>query len=138
MTCGSHAVSEMTLCYFFYQTTVTVSKNPVTKKVKSDPDVVYSSQEPMNPRASLHYDDTPEPDWFKKAPWQDGWKSKILPTLCLMAGAQTNIWSSRKDWIVSLLTLIIPVVFPDLDIFTCKLTPGQKCVAAVCFLLALA
>ncbi|KAG8220823.1 hypothetical protein J3R82DRAFT_2313 [Butyriboletus roseoflavus] len=69
-------------------------------------------------------------DWFKKDPWQDGWKSKILPTLYLWAPAQSNMWTTPKDIIASILTIIVPVIFPDLNTFACGLMPIHKCVEA--------
>lgn len=120
----------------------------MSKKVKGDP-----TGEPINTQPSLGwqplltrinvhgpvlYDSTQiEPDWFRKDPWQDGWKTRVLPTLCLWAGAQSNVWSTPKDRIVRILTLVIPVVFPALDLFSCGLMATHKCVGAVCALFTL-
>ena len=107
---------------------VTVFKKPVSKKVKSDPDIHFN--QPLTTSMLLYSTDI-DPEWFKKDPWQDGWKSKILPTLCLVTGVQTNIWYTPKSSIISFLALIIPIVFPDLTTFTCTHMQTQKCVRAV-------
>ncbi|KAG6371364.1 hypothetical protein JVT61DRAFT_9572 [Boletus reticuloceps] len=111
------------------ETTITATTNnqPI-KKVKSEPTSVDASEQMKNVLVTPHlnYSIIVEPDWFKKDQWQDGWKNKILPTLCLWAGAQTNIWSSPKARVASVLLHIIPVVFPDLGLFAIKLTPADK------------
>lgn len=121
---------------------LTATNKPMSKKVKVEPANVRSSRQLTNVQPpntaimmDLSYKTTTNLDWFKKDPWQDDWKSKILPTLCLWAGAQTNIWSTPKDRVASVLIIVIPVIFPDLDIFTCQLTSANKCIGVVRVLL---
>ncbi|KAN0077963.1 hypothetical protein V8E55_010020, partial [Tylopilus felleus] len=38
------------------------------------------------------------------------WKSRILSTLSLWAGAQSNIWTTPKESVVSTLIIVIPMV----------------------------
>ncbi|KAF8553042.1 hypothetical protein OG21DRAFT_1510681 [Imleria badia] len=77
-----------------------------------------------------YYKTNVKPDWFKKDPWQDGWKFKILPTLCLWAGAQSNVWSTPKERVASILRIVLPTVFPPLSVFACKFMSTHKCVGA--------
>ncbi|KAG6370244.1 hypothetical protein JVT61DRAFT_12403 [Boletus reticuloceps] len=74
---------------------VTAINNPPPKKVKcSEPKNVVACPSGQSAKSLDYYETDVEPDWFKKDPWQDGWKSKILPTLCLWARAQSNVWST--------------------------------------------
>ncbi|KAG6373295.1 hypothetical protein JVT61DRAFT_6433 [Boletus reticuloceps] len=113
-------------------TIMATTNNQPIKKVKSKPTSVDASEQTKNVLITPHlnYSIIIELDWFKKDQWQDGWKNKILPTLCLWAGTQTNIWSSPKVRVASVLLHVIPVIFPDLGLFAIKLTPADKCVRA--------
>ncbi|KAN0085855.1 hypothetical protein V8E55_006989 [Tylopilus felleus] len=121
------------------QMVITATNNQLRlfKKVKSEPTSIHSSEQSTNvlivPNdsgtvSSLTHTVTVESDWYRKDPYQDGWKNKILPTICLWAGTQTNIWSTPKDMVAGLLRLIIPEVFPTLQFFALMLSSAEKCV----------
>ncbi|KAN0091531.1 hypothetical protein V8E55_005097 [Tylopilus felleus] len=114
-------------------------QQPAVQKVKSEPpasqptsDTHISKQQP--PMYYIYIDSkfidskTVKPHWFKDDEWKDGWKNQILPTLCLWASTQINIWSTPKDRVVSGLLLIIPVVFPQLTLYALQLTSAEACV----------
>ena len=123
-------------------------QQPAVQKVKSEPpasqptsDTHISKQQP--PMYYIYIDSkfidskTVKPHWFKDDEWKDGWKNQILPTLCLWASTQINIWSTPKDRVVSGLLLIIPVVFPQLTLYALQLTSAEACVGVVCVLFML-
>ncbi|KAF8546436.1 hypothetical protein OG21DRAFT_1491207 [Imleria badia] len=94
---------------FTTQTMVMAINNPPPKKAKrSEPTNVAACPTGRSAKSLNYFKTNVEPDWFKKDPWQDGWKSKILPTLCLWAGAQSNMWSTPKDRVANILRIVVP------------------------------
>jgi hypothetical protein len=110
---------------------VTVS-DIVTKKVKNEPTVGNPSAKitPTGSATSMADMEFPAA-WFK----QEKWRRNVVPTLCLWAGAQTDVWGIMKEKIACVLKLILPVAFLQLVELPNQLTPQHKIVAVVFFFL---
>ncbi|KAI9572240.1 hypothetical protein HD554DRAFT_2036254 [Boletus coccyginus] len=78
------------------------------KKVKADPESSVQSEGSNSPVAIMLPIEMPL-EFFK----QDTWKWRIIPTLCLWATAQSNIWGISKQQITGMLKNIIAVAYPQ-------------------------
>lgn len=65
--------------------------------------------------------------WFK----QDKWRRNVVPTLCLWAGAQPDVWGISKEKIICMLKIILPIAFLQLVKLPDQLTPQHKIIAVV-------
>ncbi|KAF8834004.1 hypothetical protein BDN67DRAFT_985639 [Paxillus ammoniavirescens] len=59
----------------------------------------------------------------------DLWRRRVIPTLCLWAGAQSDVWNISKPQIAEALGHILPVVFPDQLSLTQNLNTQSKLVS---------
>ena len=67
--------------------------------------------------------------WFK----QEQWRRHVIPTLCLWAAAQPDVWAISKEKIIGILKLVLPVAFPGPNFTQLpdQLTVWHKVVAVV-------
>ena len=71
--------------------------------------------------------------WFK----QEQWRRNVIPTLCLWAAAQPDVWAISKEKIIGVLKLVLPVAFPLLVQLPGQLTAHHKVVTVVRFFVIL-
>jgi hypothetical protein len=102
---------------------------PSSKKVKTLP--IEGSEITVTGNATSPPDNSTPTEfpaaWFK----QEAWRRNVIPTLCLWAAAQADVWAISKDKIVDVLKAILPVAFPQFAQLPDRLNVRHRIVAVV-------